>query len=172
VVRRSGWHNAAFYRIFGSKDGLLLAVAEGAARRTAEVLEANVATARTPSDAMRAWSAVLLHRAASATAAAATQPFALDRHWLLHRFPDAEERLTLPIRAVAHAILREAGCPDPVPAGDAATELVLSQQATWLACRHRPTEAEIEQCTTFVLRLVGLPTTTAERESPDAVDRG
>jgi AcrR family transcriptional regulator len=171
VVRRSGWHNAAFYRIFGSKDGLLLAVSEEATRRTVEVLRARVARARTPSAALRVWTAVLLQRAASAPAATATQPFALDRHRLLHRFPDAEQRLTLPIRAVVHAILREAGCPDAESAGDAATELVLGQQATWLACRHRPTPAEIEQCTTFVQRLVGLPTTTADRKSLAEVER-
>jgi len=157
VVRRSGWHNAAFYRIFGSKDGLLLAVTEDTVLRTAEVLAAHVAAAPTPRAAVRAWASVLLQRAASPTAATATQPFALDRHRLLLRFPDAEGQLTLPIRAVIHDVLRSAGRPDAEVAGDAATELVLSQQATWLARHHRPSDTEIEQCCSLILRLVGLP---------------
>jgi AcrR family transcriptional regulator len=156
VVRRSGWHNAAFYRIFGSKDGLLLAVAEDAVRSTAEVLAARVGEARNPADAVRAWTAVLLHRASTPSAATATQPFALDRHRLLHRFPGAGEQLTLPIRSALHGVLRTAGRSDAVAAGDAATELVLSQQATWLATHHQPSETEIEQFTVFILRLVGV----------------
>jgi AcrR family transcriptional regulator len=156
VVRRSGWHNAAFYRIFGSKDALLLAVAEEAVRRAAEVLAERVEDAHGSAAQVRAWTTVLLHRASTSTAAAATQPFALDRHRLLYRFPDAEEQLTLPIRAVLHDVLRAAARPDAIAAGDAATELVLSQQATWLATRHRPAEAEIEQFSGLILRLVGL----------------
>jgi AcrR family transcriptional regulator len=156
VVRRSGWHNAAFYRIFGSKDGLLLAVTEDTVLRTAEVLSAHVAAAHTPQGAVKAWASVLL-QPASPTAATATQPFALDRHRLLLRFPDAEGQLTLPIRAVIHDVLRAAGRPDAEIAGDAATELVLSQQATWLARHHRPSDTEIEQCSSLILRLVGLP---------------
>jgi len=163
VVRRSGWHNAAFYRVFGSKDGLLLAVAEDAASRTAQILGQRVAEASGPREAVRAWTRVLLHRASTLTSATATQPFALDRHRLLHRFPDAEERLTLPIRAVLHEVLRQAGRPDAEAAGDAATELVLSRQATWLACRHRPREAEIEQVTVLIVRLVGLEPTGEDR---------
>jgi AcrR family transcriptional regulator len=156
VVRRSGWHNAAFYRVFGSKDALLLAVAEEAVHRAADVLAQHVSAARGAPAQVRAWTTVLLHRASTSTAAAATQAFALDRHRLLHRFPDAEEQLTLPIRAVLHAVLRGAGRPDAVAAGDAATELVLSQQATWLATHHRPSESEIEQFSALILRLVGI----------------
>jgi len=164
VVRRSGWHNAAFYRIFGSKDALLLAVAEEAVRRAAEVLDERVADARSPATKVRAWTTVLLHRASTSTAAAATQPFALDRHRLLYRFPDAEEQLTRPIRTVLHDILRAAGRPDAAAAGDASTELVFSQQATWLATRHRPAEAEIELFTSLILRLVGIPEDEATEE--------
>lgn len=156
VVRRSGWHNAAFYRIFGSKDGLLLALAEDAVAKTAALLATRANAAPSPAQAVRVWTTTLLHRAASPSAATATQPFALDRHRILHRFPDADGQLTLPIRAVLHDVLRAAGRPDAQAAGDAATELVLSQQATWLACHHRPTEDEIDQCVLLVLRLVGL----------------
>src|SRR3984957_16332654 len=156
VVRRSGWHNAAFYRVFGSKDALPLAVAEEAVHRAADVLAQHVSEALGAPAQVRAWTTVLLHRAATSTAAAATQAFALDRHRLLHRFPDAEEQLTLPIRAVLHAVLRGAGRPDAVAAGDAATELVLSQQATRPATHHRPSEFEIEQFSALILRLVGL----------------
>src|ERR1700722_11657190 len=162
VVRRSGGHNAAFYRIFGSKDGLLLAVAEDATQVIARVLATRVNDGDTPVAAVRAWTAVLLHRASTPVAATATQPFALDRHRLLHRFPDAQDRLTLPIRSVLHEVLRAAGRPDAVGAGDAATELVLSQQATWLATHHQPSEHEIEQFTVFILRLVGLQADASE----------
>src|ERR1700683_1852014 len=48
VVRRSGWHNAAFYRIFGSEDGRLLAGPEDAVGATAPDLRARPASAAPP----------------------------------------------------------------------------------------------------------------------------
>jgi AcrR family transcriptional regulator len=156
VVSRSGWHKAAFYRLFGSKDALLLAVAVEAADRTTDALARHLARTSSPEEAVRVWTTVLLGRASTPAAAAAAQPFALDRHHLLQRFPDAEERLTWPIRSILHSVLRAANVPDAEAVGDAASELVMSQQATWLARGHRPSRVEVERCSEFVLRLAGL----------------
>jgi AcrR family transcriptional regulator len=156
VVRRSGGHNAAFYRIFGSKDDLVLAVVEEAVGRTAAVLERRMAEAEGPADAVRAWVAVLLGRAATARAAAATQPFALDRHRLMHRFPGVYDRLNRPLRLALSRVLRSAGCAHPDIAAEAAFELVMSRQASWIAEGHRPSPREIGVYAQLVVDLVGL----------------
>ena len=67
--------------------------------------------------------------------------------------------MTLPVAFIGRASTistRRGTLKFAIAAGDAATELVLSQQATWLATRHRPAEAEIEQFSGLILRLVGL----------------
>ena len=48
IVHRCGGHNAAFYRIFGSKEGLLLAAVAEAVDRTARVLRRRIGAATTP----------------------------------------------------------------------------------------------------------------------------
>ncbi len=155
VVRRTGSHNAAFYRVFGSKDALMLAVAAEAARRTATRLERQVPRAPDPAEQVRVWTRVILRLAATPAAAAATHAFSIERHQLLRRFPDSDQ-VREPIKAVLRDLLRHAEVPDPGLLTDAAFELVMAQQATWLARRHRPTDTEIDWYANLVVRLVGL----------------
>ena len=155
VVRRSGSHNAAFYRLFGSKDALVLAMAAAAARRTAARLESHVPREANDADRVRAWARVILHLAANPATAAATQAFSIERHKLLQRFPDSDE-IREPVKRVLRDVLREAGLAEAALLTNAAFELVMAQQATWIARRHRPSASEIEQHANLVVRLVGL----------------
>jgi AcrR family transcriptional regulator len=155
VVRQAGRHNAAFYRVFGAKEGLVLAVVEEAARRMALALERRMKGAKSPQDAVRAWAAVLLGLA-SADPAAGVHAIALDRYRLLKRFPDAEATIADPLRQPLEAVLREAGLPGPDVLAEAAFELVLSRQASWIALGRRPTDKEIRTYADLTVRLVGL----------------
>jgi AcrR family transcriptional regulator len=155
VVKQAGRHNAGFYRVFGSKDGLTLAVVAEATRRTAVIAERRVARASSAQDAVRAWAIALL-RVASARVAPGAQAFALDRQRLLHRFPDAEDTLTQPLREPLARILEQAAVPDARLRADAAYELVMSRQASWIALGHRPGDAEVRTYADLVVRLVGI----------------
>jgi AcrR family transcriptional regulator len=153
IVRRCGGHNAAFYRIFGSKEGLLLAVVTEAVERSAAVLRRRMAAAATAGDRIAVWVEVLMQRAGTPTATAATLPFALDRYRILHRFPDAEPLLTLPLRAPLAETFRKQGVPEAESIAVAAFEMVMSRQATWIALGHQPSRKEVRSYVALVHRL-------------------
>jgi AcrR family transcriptional regulator len=155
VVRHAGRHNAAFYRVFGSKEGLVLAVVEEAAGWTAAALERRMRGAKTPADSVRAWAGVLLGLA-SADPVSGVHAIALDRYRLLKRFPDAEATIADPLRLPLEEVLRQAGQPAPKTLAEAAFELVLSRQASWIALGQRPTAKEIRIYADLAVRLVGL----------------
>lgn len=154
VVRDAGWHNAAFYRVFDSKDRLLLAVAEEAVTRTIRTLEARVDRTGGARDSLRAWARVLLRLAATPKGAASIQAFALERHRFLRRFPDSDAHLVAPVKRVLTEALSRNGVPDVQRVADAAYELVMGQQATWIARRHQPTAVEVDGYAELVTRLL------------------
>ena len=156
VVQEAGMHNAAFYRVFESKDRLLLAVAQEAAERTVETLTVRMRRAHDVHQAVQAWATVLLRLTATDKSAQSIEAFALERHRFLRRFPDAEDRLVEPVRRVLADALVYYG----VAAGEAhdvtnaAYELVMGQQATWIARGHRPTQREVECVADLATRLL------------------
>ena len=154
VVQAAGLHNAAFYRVFASKDGLLLAVAQEAAERTVPVLEARLRRAPAAPQALRAWATVLLRLTATDRSAQSIEAFALERHRFLRRFPDAEDRLVEPVRRVLQDALEQYGVADAADVTSAAYELVMGQQATWIARGHRPTPREVERVADLATRLL------------------
>jgi AcrR family transcriptional regulator len=155
IVKRAGQHREAFYRIFGSKAGLMFAVLEEAVQRTVDALDRHMARATSPTDGVHTWAEVLLKRAASPRAAAAARPFALDRHHILDQFPGAAKALDQPIRLRLARVLQSADLPDADRLAAAAYELVMGSQATWIATGHRPTPTEIDRYAAMVVRLVG-----------------
>jgi AcrR family transcriptional regulator len=159
VVARAGRHNAAFYRVFGSKEGLTLAVMEEAVRRTAAALERRVRSARTPEDAVRGW-AVLILGLACADPSVGVQAVALDRYRLLKRFPHAEATIAHPLHAPLAEVLRQAGLSRPELLAEAAFELVLSRQASWIAVGHKPSDRDVRAYADLTVRLVGLQSST------------
>jgi AcrR family transcriptional regulator len=156
VIRRAGRHNVVFYRVFGSKEGLTLAVVEEAVRRTAAVLERHLEGVSSPEAAVRTWARTLLERSASGLAAEGTQALALDRFRLMRRFPGAQDTTTRPLSLPLERVLRQAGNPQATLLSEAALELIMSRQAGWIALQHRPTPAEITTYADLTVRLVGL----------------
>ena len=154
VVQEAGLHNAAFYRVFESKDGLLLAVAQEAAERTVPVLQTRLRRAPDAPQALRAWATVLLRLTATDRSAQSIEAFALERHRFLRRFPDAEDRLVEPVRRVLQDALEQYGVADAADVTSAAYELVMGQQATWIARGHRTRQREVERVADLATRLL------------------
>jgi AcrR family transcriptional regulator len=155
VVRRSGRHNTAFYRLFGAKEGLLLAVVEEAVRRAVHIVERQMQPARTPAEAVRAWSQALL-ALAKPEPAPRVPAIALDRFRLLRRFPNADATIADPLRQPLRDVLPQDGQPGPAVLAEAAFELILSRQASWIALGHAPSDEDIAVYAALVVRLVGL----------------
>lgn len=154
VVRLAGRHNASFYRVFGSKEGLTLAVVQEAARRTAAVVERRLRRIDEPAQAVRTWARTLL--ALAAVGGDGVQALAIDRYRLMRRFPEADDSIIQPLRRPLEDVLRGAGRPRPALLADAALELVMSRQAAWIAVRHRPSARELDAYAGLVVHLVGL----------------
>jgi AcrR family transcriptional regulator len=69
VVHEAGLSNDAFYRHFGSKDALVLAILDDGTERLAGYLEHQMAKASDPEDAVRRWVTGVLAQADGPTAA-------------------------------------------------------------------------------------------------------
>jgi AcrR family transcriptional regulator len=163
VVQEAGLHNAAFYRVFESKDGLLLAVAQEAAERTVETLTTRMRRAHDAHEAVHVWASVLLRLTATDRSAQSIEAFALERHRFLRRFPDAEDRLVEPVRRVLQHALEGYGVADAADVTNVAYELVMGQQATWIARGHRPTQREVERVADLATRLLDNHPTCQEK---------
>jgi hypothetical protein len=83
---------------------------------------------------------------------------AMDRYKLLRRFPDAEATIAHPLHAPLVRVLADAGLAQPDLLAEAAFELVLSRQASWIALGHKPSERDIKAYADLAVRLVGLET--------------
>jgi AcrR family transcriptional regulator len=153
VVRQAGRHNAAFYRIFGSKEGYVLALLEEAVRRMVTLLERRMAGAATPADAVRAWTTTLLGLTA---AGKSMEGILLERSRINRRFPEAQATITRPLVRPLERVLRGAGVRRPRVVSEAALEMVVGRDAIWIALRHRPTKREVATYADLTVRLAGL----------------
>jgi AcrR family transcriptional regulator len=153
VVRRAGRHNAVFYRVFGSKEGYILALLEEAVRRMVMLLERRMAGAPTPADAVRAWTSTLLGLTASGKS---MEGILLERSRINRRFPEAQSTITRPLVRPLERVLRTAGVKRPRVVSEAALEMVVGREAIWIALRHRPTKREVTTYADLTVRLAGL----------------
>lgn len=76
VIRAAGSSTKAFYRHFGSKDAMLLALLLDETKRASDRFAARVASARSPTEAVNVWIATMIGSAARADLAARARLFA------------------------------------------------------------------------------------------------
>jgi AcrR family transcriptional regulator len=75
ILREAGLSRQAFYRCFGSKDELMVAVLEEGRRLLADYLGARMRNARTPEAKVRVWIEGVMRQAEVQRSAARTRPF-------------------------------------------------------------------------------------------------
>jgi AcrR family transcriptional regulator len=161
VVARSGRHRAAFYRLFGSRDGLILAMAQSAVQRTVAHLGTRMAAAESDAGSVRVWATYLLELAVPRPETRGVRALALDRFRLLQQFTSAEQLLVQPIVELLTPFVRLAHCrPDVV--AQSACDIVMGRQSSWMAAGHRPTSAEVSGYVEVVLALTGHPQPAAD----------
>jgi AcrR family transcriptional regulator len=156
VLRRAGSNRAAFYALFGSKDRLLLAAVGEAVRRTVIAIDSHLEAADSPAEAVEIWVRLLLGRAGGGVVSGWTLPFALDAHRLLHRFPDAEELIRLPLQNQVQAVL-PADSPLPTEkTAEAIYAMVMNLQAIYIARGRKVTRKDADTYVLCALRIAGL----------------
>lgn len=134
VVRVAGSCNAAFYRSFESKDELLLAASLEAAQRAIDAMWRRLPPDPIPEQIIDAWVYVLLSRASTMRAAAATRAFALDRHRLMRSFPHRASRNVDLLQGPLELAMADAAPAERRMRIEAVFEMVMSLQARYIAC--------------------------------------
>jgi AcrR family transcriptional regulator len=154
VVRRAGSNRTELYASFGSKDRLVLAAVAEAVRRTVDAIHVHLASA-VGAEAIETWVRVILRRAGDGAVSSWTRPFVLDAHRLVHRFPDAEYLLRLPLQQQLEALLTpEVPAPHALIA-EAIYCMVMHVQAIHIARGSKLTRREIDVYVRCALRIAG-----------------
>ncbi|MFE2432692.1 TetR/AcrR family transcriptional regulator [Streptomyces sp. NPDC059373] len=156
IVAEAGTSNKAFYRYFGGKDDLVLAVMESGVGRLASYLEHQMAKEDTPAGRITRWiEGVMLQAAdpgvASASRAALTQLSVAGDRWMV------DPGMTAPLRELLMGPLTEVGSADPRRDGAAVFEVVFGTMRRHLAGGTRPEPGETEHLVRFCLNAVTPP---------------
>ena len=161
VVRAADRNNAIFYKLFGSRDGLIVAVVEHTTNTIVEIMQSRISANPSKEEAVNVWCSTLLGLALAEHAHGSVLPMALDRHRILRKSPQSEEHVVQPLKNVLKAMLGDDSLSELRL--DAVFELVMGIQATWLALGHRPTPAEMREVADAVLLVVTAPAKPARR---------
>ncbi len=162
ILAHTGLSTQAFYRLFRSKDELLLALLDDGRRRLVASLEHRMAAASTPTDRVRAWIEGVLAQASTPRAAARTRPFLANEDRLSERFPEEQrESVDLLVALLADALgdLAPAGTPVGRTRRDAEAvyRLVFGILHSHLIAGTRPSPTTIAHTVSFCLGGVGVP---------------
>jgi AcrR family transcriptional regulator len=156
VVRAADRNNAIFYKLFGSRDGLIIAVVEHTTQQIVEAMHRRISANPSREEAVDVWCSTLLALAQPAHSQGSVLPMALDRHRILRKSPESEHHVVAPLKNALTALLGDSSLSELRL--DAIFELVMGMQATWLALEHQPTTSEIQEVADTVLLLVTNPT--------------
>jgi AcrR family transcriptional regulator len=161
IVRAADRNNAIFYKLFGSRDGLIIAVVEHTTRQIVDVMRGRISTNPTKEEAVNVWCSTLLALASPEPSSRSVLPMALDRHRILRKSPESAEHVVDPLKNALKAMLGNDSLSELRL--DAVFELVMGMQATWLALGHRPRPKEIREVADAVLLIVTTPMKPARR---------
>lgn len=148
IVAEAGTSNAAFYRYFGGKDDLILAVMERGVGLVVSYLEHEMAKEASPLEQVARWiegtlAQIVDPHLASMSRATITQFTAL-----------ADTELTEPLRQLVSAPIAEAGCANPQMAADTVYAAVMGALRRHVAEASQPQPAEIDYLVSFCLKAI------------------
>ncbi|MCB5164706.1 TetR/AcrR family transcriptional regulator [Streptomyces bambusae] len=160
LLHEAGMSNQAFYRHFGSKDDLFIAILDHGRRRMAELLRERMSRADGPLAAVRAWVDGVLAQAADPRLAARTRPFVAHVDRLATRFPEAhrasERAMIEPLMDALRAATADGSLPGPGgradPERDARTVYLLTVASLHdhLMAGTPPTPSQVDHLFAFV----------------------
>lgn len=163
ILARSGMSTQAFYKLFQSKDELMLALLDDGRRTLVAHLEQRMRRATSARDQVRAWIEGVLAQASDARAAGRTRPFVAGESRIAEMFPDehaasVEQLVALllgPLSTLAGSpIDGDAVAPAVRRDAEAVYRLAFATLRDQLLARQRPAPETVEHVVTFVLRAV------------------
>lgn len=151
IVTAAGLSNDAFYRHFDSKDELVAAILDDGTERLRSYLAHQMSKATTPEIRVRRWVEGVLAQAADEESAATTLA-------VLWNAGTGRRPVPASASALLATLLREPfahlGSEDPTLDTSLTSQAVVGRLADHLWAGTRPTEAEVEHVTAFILRAV------------------
>ena len=161
ILAHTGLSTQAFYRLFRSKDELLLVLLDDGRRTLVAYLSARMATEPTPAAQVRAWIEGVLAQASTRRSADRTRPFLANEDRLSELFPDEQREsvdLLVGLLADPLAAMAPAGTPDDSIRFDAEAvyRLVFGLLHSHLIQRTRPSAETVERTVRFCLRGAGV----------------
>jgi AcrR family transcriptional regulator len=178
VLAEAGLSTQTFYRLFRSKDELMLVLLDDGRRRLLGYLEHRMALATSPEDKVRAWVQGVLAQASNPEAAARTRPFLAEQDRLVEHFPHEQQASVDLLVGLLVDSLRElrpgAGRGAAAVRRDAQAvyRLVFATLHDHLARRTVASTDEIDHLVGFVLRAVGGVDRVSPRSTPARGRRG
>ncbi len=185
VLTEAGLSTQTFYRVFRSKDELMLVLLDDGRRTLLGYLEHRMARATSPQDKVRAWIEGVLAQASNPEAAARTRPFLANQDRLVEQFPDEQQASVDLLVGLLVDALEELAPPDgarsarsargarrdPTAArrtaarrhAEAVYRLVFATLHDHLARRTVASPDEVDHVVGFVLRGVGATTPGPDR---------
>ena len=168
ILAHTGLSTQAFYRLFRSKDELLLVLLDDGRRRLVDYLAGRMAAAGSPPDRIRAWVEGVMAQASTARAAQRTRPFLANEDRLSELFPEEQREsvdLLVDLLVVPLTEASPTGAPADGPRRDAEAvyRLVFGLLHAHLIQRSRPTPETVEHTVRFCLRGAGLDGATEAR---------
>lgn len=162
ILIEAGMSTRSFYRHFSSKDELLRAMYRREAEAACEHLQAKVAAARTPREALEAWIDETLsygqHRGKARRAAVLGSAGAMRAEGYAEEMRHASKLLVAPLEAILTEGQRDGSFPDADPAADAQLIQAMASHASGLSPFHEPTGTRPEAraaVLSFSLRALG-----------------
>jgi len=160
ILAHTGLSTQAFYRLFRSKDELLLVLLDDGRRRLVDYLSARMTTEPSPAAQIQARVEGVLAQASTRRAADRTRPFLADEDRLSELFPDEQREsvdLLVDLLSDPLAALAPAGAPTEAIRRDAEAiyRLVFGLLHAHLIQRTRPSPETVEHAVRFCLRGAG-----------------
>lgn len=162
ILARTGLSTQAFYRLFRSKDELMLALLDDGRRRLVAHLERRMQRAGPPAAQVRAWIDGVMAQAADQRAASRTRPFVAGEARIAEAFPEEHAAsvdqlvalLVPPLTALGHR--RTNGASTRVQRdAEAVYRLTFATLRDHLLSRHKPAPATVEHLVAFAMRGAG-----------------
>ena len=168
ILADTGLSTQAFYRLFRSKDELLLVLLDDGRRRLVDYLAGRMAAETLPTDKVRAWIEGVLAQASTPKSAERTRPFLANEDRLSELFPvEQRESVDLLVDLLVQPLTDATpadGSPDaPRRDAEAIYRLVFGLLHAHLIQRSRPSADTIGHTVRFCMLGAGLDGVGSER---------
>jgi AcrR family transcriptional regulator len=154
IVAEAGTSNKAFYRYFGGKDELILAVMERGVGIVVSYLEHQLAKEDDPARQVARWIEGSLAQVSDPGLVRSSRAVTSQLAATAER-RDADERITRPLRDLLFTSVAALGGPDPRRDTDVVYAAVFGTLRRYLATDVRPEPADIDHLVRFCLAALG-----------------